>query len=261
MIYAAFTLWLFLALFMGAGVFRLWTGLVPPRFVNWALLPGTVVSEMAYIFGCLITGGEVRRAKLMDSGGGGGKGKSKGEGKGGGDGGPTSDASPGLKGLGLVLASLLAVVACGAGILLVQWLLGASVMERFHALLPKDVPTTWHGFWETFGQQASMLQSTCETYGDLKWSEWRIPLFVYLALCLSIQLAPVRRPMRPTLAAVVLIAGLIALAGSLSTQFHRLIEDIWPLLTYVWSSLLLMLLLTLVIRGLVGLVQILRGKA
>ena len=66
MIYATFTVWLFLVLFVGAGVYRLWSGMVRPAWVNWALLPGTVVSEMAYIFGCLITGGAIRRATLLD---------------------------------------------------------------------------------------------------------------------------------------------------------------------------------------------------
>lgn len=260
MIYAAFAVWLFLALFMGAGIFRLWTSLVPPRWVNIALLPGTVVSELAYIFGCLITGGEVRRAKLMDGGGGGGgKGKSKGD-SGGGDGGPTSDASPGLKGLGLVLASLLAIAACGAGILLVHSLLGEPVMQEFDARLPQDVPTGWAAFWSHLNTQVSLVRLTAETYGDLSWLDWRVPLFVYLALCLSIQLAPVRRPMRPTLAAVVLIAALIAVIGVLSDRFRGLIGDVWPLLTYVWSSLLLVLAATLIIRGVVGLVNILRGK-
>ena len=257
MIYAAFAVWLFLALFVGAGIFRLWTSLLPPRWVNIALLPGTAVSELAYIFGCLITGGEVRRAKLMDGGGGGGKGKSKGEG---GDGGPTSDASPGLKGLGLVLASLLAIAACGAGILLVHSLLGEPVMQEFNARLLQDVPTDWSDFWSHLDQQVSLVRATAETYGDLSWLDWRVPLFVYLALCLSIQLAPVRRPMRPTLAAVVLIAALIALIGVLSSRFRGLIDDVWPLLTYVWSSLLLVLSVTLVVRGIVGLVNILRGK-
>ena len=67
--------------------------------------------------------------------------------------------------------------------------------------------------------------------------------------------------MRPTLAAVVLIAALIALIGVLSSRFRGLIDDVWPLLTYVWSSLLLVLAVTLVIRGVVGLVNILRGKS
>jgi len=258
-IYAAFAVWLFLALFVGAGIFRLWTALLPPRWVNIALLPGTVVSELAYIFGCLITGGEVRRAKLVDGGGGGkGRGKVKGDA---GDGGPTSDASPGLKGLGLVLASLLAIAACGAGILLVHSLLGEPVMQKFDARLPQDVPAGWDAFWFHLSKQVSLLRQTSETYGDLSWLDWRVPLFVYLALCLSIQLAPVRRPMRPTLAAVVLIAALIALIGVLSSRFRGLIDDVWPLLTYVWSSLLLVLAVTLVIRGVVGLVNILRGKS
>ncbi len=75
MIYATFSVWLVLTLFAGMGVYRLWTRLVKPTYVHWALLPGTIVSEMAFIFGCLITGGEVKRAKLIE-GPGGGKGKS-----------------------------------------------------------------------------------------------------------------------------------------------------------------------------------------
>ena len=77
MIYAAFSVYLLGILFTAMGVYRLWAGIVKPGRVNWALLPGTVVAEMAYIFGSLITGGEIRRAKLMDAGKGGpGRGKS-----------------------------------------------------------------------------------------------------------------------------------------------------------------------------------------
>jgi len=69
-IYAAFTLWFFLILFVAIGVHRLWAGLVGARPVGWALLPGTLVAEMAYILGCLITGGEIRRANLFPTRGG-----------------------------------------------------------------------------------------------------------------------------------------------------------------------------------------------
>ena len=74
MIYAAFTVYLLLIIAMGLGIYRQWTSLVKPAIVHWALLPGTFVSEVAYIIGCLITGGEIKRAKLMDNGGAAGKG-------------------------------------------------------------------------------------------------------------------------------------------------------------------------------------------
>jgi len=119
MTYAAFTMWLVLTVFAGIGVYRMWASLGKPSSVNWALLPGTIVSEMAYIFGCLVTGGEISNAKLVPS-----KGDSSG-------GEPKTSDSPRLKLVGPFVASLLALVACGAAILLVHKALGKPVMEQF----------------------------------------------------------------------------------------------------------------------------------
>ena len=52
-----------------------------------------------------------------------------------------------------------------------------------------------------------------QTLLDVKWKDWRVPVFVYLAACLAVRLAPVRRSVRASLAAVVLTAGIIALVG------------------------------------------------
>ena len=59
-IVAAFVVYLVLIIFMGLGIYRIWRQMVPTAGISWALLPGTVVSEMAYILGCLIAGGEIR---------------------------------------------------------------------------------------------------------------------------------------------------------------------------------------------------------
>lgn len=258
MIYAAFSVWLFLILFVGIGIYRLWTGLVKPAWVNWTLLPGTVVSEMAYIFGCLITGGTVKHAKLIDTPG---EGK-----KGGGE--AKTEASPGLKGFGPVVASLLAIVACGAAILLVHSLLGKPVLDQFNATrgflessgVPKELPDSWDAFWAQIGGQVSLLQRTLETWGQVQWSDWHVPLFVYLSICLAIRLAPVGRPVRPTLAAVVLIAVLIGLVGLTWKRFSDLMNDLWPLVNYVWATLLMLLVLTLVLYGVLALIAVLSGK-
>ena len=115
MIYAAFSVYLLGILFAAMGVYRLWAGLVRPRWVNWALLPGTIVAEMAYILGCLITGGEIRRAKLMDGGGGGGGRRGgKTDGSSAGEAEPTTEAEPKFRILGPIVAAWLSLVACGA---------------------------------------------------------------------------------------------------------------------------------------------------
>ena len=238
MIYAAFSVYMLGILFAGMGVYRLWGGLIRPRWLNWALLPGTVVSEMAYIFGCLITGGEVRRARLMGSGE---SGRGRGKSAEGAEAEPTTEAEPKLRVVGPLVAALMSILACVAGILLT------------HSLLGK--PTSTGGFWDLLSGQVELLRRMSATWGELDWLNWRVPLFVYLSGCLTIRLAPVRRSLRATLGAVVVLAGLIALVGAVFVRFADLMNDLWPLVTYLWSAMLFLLCVSLLVRGAVGLVR------
>ena len=260
MIYIAMTFWLLLILFAGIGVYRLLGQFGRPRWVDWALLPGTIVSEMAYIFGCLITGAEVRHAKLISS---------ETSGRGSRRAGQATEATPKLKTVGPTIAALVAIVGCMAAIVIVHALLGGPVIGKFitsdtaaggKSMLTSVLPTSWEGFWSGLRGQVDLVRRMCETWGLADWMDWRVVLFVYLALCLSIRLAPVSRPVRPTLGAAIVISALIALAGLLSDRFTDLVTDLWPLLTYVWASLLLLLLLVLLTRGVVSLVSVLAGK-
>jgi hypothetical protein len=240
------------------GIYRLWTSLGKSVWVNWALLPGTVVSEMSYIFGCLITGGEIRRAKIVPDVGG----------KSSDDGNPKTEASAKLKHVGPVLASLMSVVACAGAILLVHSLLGGEVMRQFangggvlsQASLPRELPTSWQGLWDQVNRQVVLLRRMCETMGEVDWLDWRVPLFVYLSMCLAVRLSPAGRPLRATLGAAVAMSLVLAIIGLIWTRFADLIQDIWPLVTYVWASLLALLAITLLVRGAVALAAVLTGK-
>jgi len=256
--YAAFAFWLVMVLFAGVGIYRLWKAMVKPAWVNWALLPGTIVSEMGYIFGCLITGGEVRRAKLIDSA------KPKGKQP---AGETATDASSGLKALGAVVASLISMVACFAAVVAALELLGTDVVKALtvnagllRGGLPQELPLTWNALWAMIDGQVLLLRRMCETLASSAVLSWRGVLFVYLAACLSIRLSPVTRPMRATLAAAVIISALIALLGVIWRRVDGLVDDAWPLLTYIWASLLFLLVVTLLARGIVALVRILAGK-
>ena len=276
MIYAAFTVWLFLSIFIAMGVYSLWTRLVPRVYVTWALLPGTIVSEMAYIFGCLITGGEIRRAKLMPGG----------EGKGGGSDVGT-EANPRLRTIGPIVAAMICIVACAASILAAYRTLGAPVIWQFEyavkmpakpsakdadylaaprnenrgnrIALPAELPTTTEAFWDQMDMQVRLLRRMCWTWGSLEWLNWRVALFVYLAACLSVRMAPAGRPFRATLAAAIVVAAVIALVGAISDQFTNLVRDLWPLLTYVYTNLLFLLAATLLLHGLLALIRSLAG--
>ncbi len=267
LIYAAFSVYLLGILFTAMGVYRLWAGMIKPGRVNWALLPGTVVAEMAYIFGSLITGGEVRRAKLMDGGrGGSGRGGKSSPGSAG-EAEPTTETAPKLRHVGPIVAAFMSVLACGAGIVVVHSLLGEPVTEQFTegrtlglAERLRELPDSTGAFWEQFACQINLLHRMAATWTELDWKDWRVPLFVYLATCLTIRLAPVRRPLRSTLAAVIVLAGIIALVGVIWKQFDSLVDNLWPLVMYVWASLLFLLWVSLIARGGVGLVRALAGK-
>jgi len=256
-IYAAFSIYLLGILFMAMGVYRLWSGMLKPRWVNWALLPGTVVSEMAYIFGCLISGGEIRRAKLME-GGQAPPSRRKAAAAANAEAEPTTEAAPRLRYLGPVIAAFVTLLACGAGILILHAVLGEPVIGGFAAAadqLYRSLPASTGDFWQHVDRQLWLLRRMGRTWCELDWLNWRVPVFVYLAGCLSIRLAPVRRSLRATLGAVAALAGIIALVGLLWHRFDGLMGEIWPLLTYVWSALLFLLAASLIIRGGVGLIR------
>jgi hypothetical protein len=257
-IYAAFSVYLLGVIFAGQGVYRLWADMIKPRRVSWALLPGTVVAEMAYIFGCLITGGEIRRAKLMSGGGGAAAPRRKASG--GEEAEPTTEAAPRFRFIGPMVASFMCTVACGAGIIVARSLLGDPVIDEFaggsRALLPYALPGSTEAFWSQLRGHLDLLRRMSATWLELDWLDWRVPLFVYVSVCLSIRLAPVRRSLRATLAAVVVLAGGIALVGVIWSRFDGLMRnDLWPLVTYTWSLLLFLLAVSLIVRGGVALVR------
>jgi hypothetical protein len=256
LIYAAFVLWLSLILGMGLGVYRLWSQLLRPIWVNWAILPGTVVSEIAYIVGCLITGGEVDQAKLMDGGSGSRKkSSSKSE--------PKSKRR--LRTAGSVLAILVSILACAGGILVVHHLLGRHVTDQLGSIwsssgeLPEDLPMTWPAFWGQLSHLVHMQRQACEALPRLEWTRWEVVLFVYLSMCLAIRLTPMRGSARQKLAAVLLIAGIVAVVAGLVPQSREAVQTVWPLLTYVWTSLLTVLLASLVLCGAITVIRVVAG--
>ncbi len=250
-------------LFTAAGVYRLWTQVLKPEWVNWALFPGTVVSEMAYIFGCLITGGEIKRARLLPM-----RNKSSGRRKSS-DSECTTEAQPHLKIVGPIVSALLAFLACTGAIIIVHSLLGEPVIKQFTtadgilrlAALPKELPSSWDGFWEQVTSIIHLLRRMCDTLISLDWLKWQVPLFIYLTICLAIRLAPVGRAMRPTLIALAAAAVIIGLIGIVSSSFKDVVEKVWPLLTYIWTCLLFLLVITLVIRGVYALAGVIIGKS
>lgn len=246
-VYFMLAIWLVLSVLLGRGVYQLLTGLAKPSWTNVALLPGTAVSELSYVLGCLVSGGEVRKAKLLDSS----AGKATG--------GTQATGSKRLPWLSPLVASLVSLAACTCCIVVVHSLLGGPVIRQFAVptalVLPQAPPASWAGFWSALHGQLDLLRRFSETLVDLRWLDWRVPLFVYLVACLSVRLAPAGRPLRPIMLATAILAVAVSLAGLVSKGFGNLVADVWPLLTYVWVSLLWMMGMLLIVKAVLGLVK------
>jgi len=253
----AFAFWLLLIVFMALGTHRLLEQFGKGRYVDWLLLPGVLVAEMAYVFGCLITGAEVRSASLFPTG----TGRAA-----------MTQTTPRIKVAGPIMAALIAMAGCVATIVVLHGLLGEPIIRDFIAdesgLIPKvgpdlsgQLPTTAEEFWAFPGRQVQLVRKMYETCLAANWLNWRVPLFVYLGLCLSIRLGPARRPVRPTLGAAVLGAIVLAVVQQASAAWADRINGLWLLLTYIWASLLLVLLLVALLRGCVYLVTVIREES
>lgn len=269
MLYVTLAVWLFGLLLMGHGVYRLLGGSDRPTWLHWVLLPGSLVSAMGYIFGSLITGGEIRRASLM-----GGKGAASGKGQPPAQQGAavTAEAAPKLKVVGPIIASLIAIVVCLLAIVGVKALVGKGAIETYSMeiiregkLLPKtleqEMPKTWAGVWTELDRQLHLVRRQGETLLKQKWNDWRIWVFFYLSLCLLVRLQPSGGKLRATLLAPPVLVGVAALVAALDKSYQGyLTGDLWLLLSFCWSLLLLSLVGALVLRGLVLLLAVIAGK-
>ena len=246
-----FAFWLFAIVLAARGTLKLWTGMVPPRIVAWVLLPGSLASELSYYLACLLAGAEFRPGKLLDGNG------DK----------PTSGvaAKSGTPYLTPLLIGLLPLVVCLALILLLSYGFDHPV---FRSLYFADIDATrtppYLGegtIWTLLIEQVRILRGMCEglagTLSDWPWRNWRGWLFEYLMICLVLRMAPSRRPLRPTLIGVAVMAALIAAVVAAGSPGAKWMTDIWPLLSYTWATALLLLCVTLAIRGIVSLVKIL----
>lgn len=247
MIYVAFSIWMFMVLLVGMGLYRLWTRQFGHRLVDWILLPGTACSELAYANGLLLLGRPAAGGIISTTGNSYAPGQV-----------PTGQFRflvsmfASLTGLGGGCIALCLVAKSLGGPILLTFALGGS-----EASLPVEIP---HNI-AILGEQWRLLSFFGKTIIQQDWTNWRTPVFIYLTICLAVRLGVIRHDWRAALitnaAALGVLCGLHTLGV---VDIESSLKHAWPLLTFIWAMLLGMLVLTLVIRGLVDLVRIIRKE-
>lgn len=240
MLYATMTFWLMLTVLAAWGVLRLWSQLVRPRVINIVLLPGTLVAHLGHFLGLLVTGATVdgagSQADAPDESGGGGTARSR------------------IPVLGPMLIGVLPLLACGGALVLVARSLGARGSGGFwQERLPDALPTSLHGVWQLLRHQITMMEHLVDVAVGAFPGTWRLWLFLYLLICLTVRMAPFRGQMRGALSAILALGLVAAVVGLVSDALPSYIHAGWTLLSLTVPTVLLLLTISALVRGAVGL--------
>ncbi len=247
--YAAMTFWLLVIVFSALGVHRLWSALLQPKIVNSILLPGTLVATLGHILGLLITGGTVDNTTLITD-------DDSGEPQTG------TDPKPRVPIIGAVIIALLPMVGCAAAIYAVAHYFGTPILqglaEQFKPQL--HLPTSYPLFFEMLRQVLTLVERLITVVLDSDLTDWRTLLFLYLAICLTVRMAPLTGDLRGSLGAI-FVTGIIAfLMSRLTESAGNTVASTWPLISFSVAVLLFLLMVSLLITGAVNLARTVFGK-
>lgn len=245
MAYAASTFWLLIIVLTAWGVHQLWLGIVKPRALNIALLPGTLVAQLGHVLGLLVTGATVTNTSLYGDDSGSPE--------------TTRHPNPKIPIVGPVIIGLLPLLACATSIYFVAQWLGRPVLAKMSlTIVGPALPTTLAGFWQFLHDQLTLTESMVSAVARADWGIWQTWLFAYLVICLTVRIAPFPGNLRGALSAVVVLGIIAAAVSSLLDVTDPYTQNTWAMMNLTAAVLLSLLLFSLLIRGGVGLVRLIR---
>lgn len=249
MLYAALTFWLLMVVFAAWGVRKLWTGLVQPKVINSVLLPGTLAGVLGHVLGLLVTGATVRDTTLY-------KDDDSGEPE------TTADPKPRIPIVGPVIIGLLPLIACATGIFFNAKYLGRPIISDMGSeVVGPQLPTTLHGFWQMLRDLITLVESLVSAARSANFHDWKTSVFLYLLVCLAVRMAPFPGNFRGALGAIVILGIGSGVASSVFAVADPRVQAGWAVLNLTVAALLFLLLLSLAIRGVIGLFAVLRDDA
>ena len=247
MLYAALTFWLLTVVFAAWGVRKLWSGLIQPKVFNSVLLPGTLVGLLGHVLGLLVTGATISETTLF-------KDDNSGEPE------TTADPKPKIPVVGHVIIGLLPLLACGAGVFFTAKYLGGPTVSQINDdVVGPKLPTSVGGFWQLLRDQITLVESTVSAIASADFRNWKTVVFLYLLICLAVRMAPFPGNLRGALGAIVLLGIGGGVASSLFDIADPRVQSGWAVLNLTVAVLLVLLFVSLLIRGVTGLVSVVRS--
>jgi hypothetical protein len=246
--YASITFWLLVMVFSALGVHRLWSSMVQPKIVNSLLLPGTLVAQLGHILGLLLTGGTVNNTSLI-------KDDDSGEPQ------TPDEAESRVPVFGAIIIALLPLVGCATAIYWVSRYFGTPILSGMQQRAPGRLvlPTTLTLLFDTTRDAISLMQRLMDAVWAGDFHDWRTWLFLYLVVCLTVRMAPLTGNLRGSVGAILLTGLLAFLIGQITPSAAAFLDTAWPLVVFSVSVLLLLLMLSLLVKGAVMLIKTIHG--
>lgn len=245
MVYAAITFWLLVTVLTAWGVRSLWSGLIKARVFNTILLPGTLVAQLGHVLGLLITGATISNTTLI-------KDDESGAPQ------ATPNPKPRIPVIGPVIIGMLPILACGTAILLLARYLGGSIIAEMNTTaVSGTLPTSIPAFWAMLRDQITLVESFVAAAAGADFAAWQTWVFLYLLICLTVRIAPIHGYLRGALGAIIILGiGAAVVARFFDVADPRVLEG-WAVVNLTVATLLLLLIVSLLVRGGVSLAQLL----
>ncbi len=138
--------------------------------------------------------------------------------------------------------------------------IGQDVLNTSTQLTSNELPLTFNSPWELLRSTIGVAEHVTGIVLNSDFRNWQTWLFVYLIICLTVRLAPMPGAHRGAIGAILLIGMLISVMGRFAETSEGTIEGLWDLLNFSVGCLLCLLLLSLMVRGGVGLFRILTNQ-
>ncbi len=249
MLYLALTFWILVVVATAWGIQSLWAGLIKSKVFNAILLPGTLVAQLGHVLGLLVTGATVTNTTLF-------KDDESGDPE------TTQNPKPRIPVVGPILIGLLPLLACAAAVFVVARQLGQPIMAQMpkHYVGP-TLPTTLAGVWQLMRDLISLVESIVSATLTANPASWKTWVFVYLLVCFTVRMAPFPGNLRGSVGAILVLGALAALVASLFDVPDPRVQIGWAVMNLAVATLLFLLMVSLIIRGGAGLVQVLRSDS
>src|SRR5690606_25311049 len=150
-------------------------------------------AQLGYVLGLLITGGTVNNTTLI-------KDDDSGEPETG------DDAKSRVPLVGTMIIALLPMIGCAVAIYWTSRYWGSPILGAMSHTSVSDVPlpTTIGLFFALLRQAVGLVEQLVAVIMSQNLTDWRTLLFLYLAVCLTVRMAPLTGNLRGSLAAIFL---------------------------------------------------------